>query len=84
MEYPERRSHWMALGNYTGSHLPDPDRRIDTLIALWRMSFPGAWQRGIDPVLLGPRYRRGDGNAPHAREHRIESELLAEPISAVT
>ena len=48
------------------------------------MSVPSNWQRNIDAKLLGPRDRRCDGKAPHAREHRIEHDLLAEPINAVT
>jgi len=64
--------------------VPNVDARIDALLKLWRTPVPGDWQRTIDAQLLGRRYRRGDVDAPHNGEHRIEYEMLADPITAVS
>ncbi len=72
----EWRRRWSELAAYDGASVPDARQRIDDLISLWREPVPGEWQRGIDPQLLGARYRRGDLDAPHHGEHRIEYEIL--------
>lgn len=62
---------------------PDVNSRIERIISLWRKPIPGAWQRGIDPQLLGPRYRRGDVGAPHPGEHSIEHSILCTEFDRV-
>ena len=83
-EFAKWRSSWLKLAEYGGRDVPDVDARIQALIDLWRVPVPGNWQRTIDPQLLGPSYRRGDINAPHSGEHRIEQEMLADPIEELT
>jgi hypothetical protein len=67
---------WMDLAEFHGPHLPDPERRIREVLELWDLPVPGMWERGVDPQLLGARYRRGDILAPRAGEHTIEHEIL--------
>jgi hypothetical protein len=82
-EFAKWRSRWIDEAKYQGRYVPDVDARIDALLELWRVPVPGNWQRTIDPQLLGRRYRRGDAGAPHDGEHRIEHEMLADPIADV-
>jgi hypothetical protein len=82
-EFAKWRSRWFDQAKYQGRNVPDVDARINALLDLWRLPVPGNWQRTIDSQLLGQRYRRGDVGAPHKREHRIEHEMLADPISDV-
>lgn len=82
-EFAKWRSRWGDQAKYQGPNVPDVDARIKALLDLWRVPVPGNWQRTIDSQLLGPRYRRGDFRAPHAGEHRIEHEMLADPITDV-
>jgi len=65
---------WRDLAEWRG--LDRIDVRIASALALWREPIPGAWMRGPDPQLLGPRYRRGDRTSPHPGEHAIEAAIL--------
>jgi len=66
----------MVLAQYEGPTVPDVSHRIEELVRQWREEIPGSWQRSVDPQLLGPRYRRGDVDAPNPGEHTIEHEIL--------
>lgn len=57
--------------------------RIQRVMELWQQEIPGRWQRGIDPQLLGGRYRRGDLQTPHLGEHTIEHQILIERFGKV-
>ncbi|MBF0185957.1 MAG: hypothetical protein HQM06_16430 [Magnetococcales bacterium] len=70
------RKQWDDLMEYSGPEVPDARERIEQLLHLWRISPPDGWQRGVDPQLLGKRYRRGDFQNPQAGEHTIEFEIL--------
>jgi hypothetical protein len=74
----------MALASYSGNSVPDATNRMEQLARLWEGPIPGSWQRGVDPQLLGPRYRRGDLNAPHLGEHTIEHEILCRHLDQIT
>ncbi len=75
---------WTELATFTGSNLPEPDRRIQQVLALWDDPIPGTWERGIDPQLnKGSRYRRGDFANPHPGEHTIEHEILCAHFSSI-
>ncbi len=80
-EFSDWRNCWFAQAKYQGHYVPDVDGRINTLIDLWRVPIPGNWQRTIDTPLLGQRYRRGDVGAPRSGEHRIEYEMLDDPLT---
>jgi hypothetical protein len=82
-EFAKWRSRWFDQAKYQGRNVPEVDSRIETLLDLWRVPVPGNWQRRIDSQLLGQRYRRGDVGAPHNGEHRIEHEILTDPITNV-
>jgi hypothetical protein len=82
-EFARWRSRWFDQAKYQGRNVPDVEARINALLGLWRVPVPGKWQRTIDPQLLELRYRRGDVGAPHNGEHRIEREMLADPIADV-
>lgn len=68
----------MDLARYTGPEIPDPSRRIDELLALWREAVPGDWRRDDDAQLLDPsrRYRRTHKHEEPNPEHAIELEIL--------
>lgn len=84
-QFKEWRGKWLEEMGYQGREVPGVDTRIEKLLALWRLPVPGNWQRKIDAQLLGPqRYRRGDIDAPRNGEHRIEKEILDDPIDIVT
>ena len=74
----------MVLARYEGPTVPDVSHRIEELVRLWQEEIPGSWQRGVDPQLLGPRYRRGDVDAPNAGEHKIEHEILYQYFDRVS
>ena len=76
-------NRWMTLAQYDGAFVPDVASRIEGIVSLWREPIPGAWQRGIDPQLLGARYRRGDVGAPHPGEHSIEHSILCTEFDRV-
>ncbi len=76
-------NHWMTLAQYEGAFVPDVASRIESIVSLWREPIPGTWQRGIDPQLLGARYRRGDVGAPHPGEHSIEHSILCTEFDRV-
>jgi hypothetical protein len=82
-EFAKWRSRWFDQARYQGRNVPDVDARINALVDLWRVPVPGNWQRRIDTQLLGQRYRGGDVGAPHNGEHRMEHEMLADPIADV-
>jgi hypothetical protein len=75
---------WELLGMFQGPILPQPEKRIQLLIELWQQEIPGRWQRGIDPQLLGGRYRRGDLHHPHPGEHTLEHQILVERFGKVS
>ena len=75
---------WELLGAYQGAILPQPEERIRHVLELWQQEIPGRWQRGIDPQLLGGRYRRGDLLHPHPGEHAIEHQILVERFGKVS
>jgi hypothetical protein len=77
-------NRWMVLARYDGPVVPDVSHRIEQLVSLWREEIPGQWQRGVDSQLLGPRYRRGDVDAPHPGEHTIEHEILYQYFDCVS
>jgi len=83
-EFAQWRSRWFDQAKYQGRNVPEVDARIEALLDLWRVPVPGNWQRRVDSQLLGQRYRRGDVGAPHSGEHRIEHEMLADPITDVS
>lgn len=83
-DFASWRDRWTALGSYQGVSLPDFDTRKRELIELWQSPIPGTWKRGLDPQLLGERYRRGDRLNPHLGEHKIEHEILCEFFPDVT
>ncbi len=76
-------NRWISLAQYEGAFVPDVNSRIECITSLWSEPIPGSWQRGIDPQLLGPRYRRGDVGAPHAGEHSIEHAILCTEFDRV-
>ncbi len=69
-------SRWIELARFSGPHLTEPDQKIKDVLELWDLPIPGSWERGVDDQLLNTRYRRGDTDSPHAREHSIEHEIL--------
>jgi len=76
-------NRWISLAQYDGAFVPDVNSRIERIISLWSEPIPGSWRRGIDPQLLGPRYRRGDVGAPHPGEHSIEHAILCTEFDQV-
>ncbi|MBF0273054.1 MAG: hypothetical protein HQL98_13475 [Magnetococcales bacterium] len=71
------RQRWDDLMSYTGSDLPEPQQRIESLRQLWNQPVPGGWKRGVDPQLRDDdRYRRGDRGRPNPGEHQMEHEIL--------
>lgn len=74
---------WELLGAFEGPILPEPEERIRRAWELWQQEIPGHWQRGIDPQLLGNRYRRGDLEHPHPGEHTIEYQILVEQFGRI-
>jgi hypothetical protein len=80
---------WMACARYRGRDVPDPDRRIDEVLARWDAPVPGGWKRGDDARVLvsGRRYCRthpGGARVPRG-EHVIEHEILdPDPTSLPT
>lgn len=84
-------TRWLAedAGAYTGSEVPNPDRRIGRLIALWHEPIPDGWCRDDDPQLTDPavRYRRHHRrDRPKAgSEHELEHEILIpDPLTTPT
>lgn len=81
------RDRWQRPASFEGSHLPNPDHRIDQLLALWQEPVPGKWQRELgwdtDKWRKGP-YRRSDLESPHAGEHAMEREILIDRRERVT
>jgi hypothetical protein len=75
---------WMVLAQYDGPFVPDVSDRVKRLVHCWREPIPGSWLRGIDPQLMGRRYRRGDIDGPHRGEHRIEHDILCRSFDSVT
>jgi hypothetical protein len=76
-------ARWIELATYAGPVLQDADRRIRLALDLWHEPIPEPWERGFDHQLAGLRYRRGDVLAPHAGEHTLEAEVLADPLEGV-
>jgi hypothetical protein len=72
------RNRWDELMDYSGSDLPTPVQRIESLRQLWNQPVPEGWKRRVDQQLLSDRYRRGDFNNPNPGEHQIEHEILIE------
>jgi hypothetical protein len=81
------RDRWQRLAVFDGAHLPDPDRRLEQLLALWQEPILGKWQRepgwDTDKWKAGP-YRRDDLAAPHAGEHTMERTILVNHRAKVT
>jgi hypothetical protein len=81
------RDRWQRLAEFEGAHLPDPDRRLEQLLALWQEPIPGKWQRepgwDTDKWKASP-YRRGDLAAPRAGEHAMERTILVDHRAKVT
>jgi hypothetical protein len=75
--------HWWLCAQYDGASVTEIEERIGALLALWRTPIQSGWERGVDRQLLSERYRRGDAANPHAGEHAIEAEVLAEPLGDV-
>ena len=67
---------WKELMTYTGSRVPNPEKRIKEMIALWQKEIPGKWQREDLPRNLIGYRRKPDGNKP-TPEHELEKELFA-------
>jgi hypothetical protein len=81
------RDRWQCLAEFEGAHLPDPERRIDQLLALWQAPIPGKWLRepGWDTdKWAASLYRRGDLAAPRAGEHAMERTILIDRRAKVT
>jgi hypothetical protein len=77
---------WQRLAEFEGAHLPNPERRIDQLLALWQEPIPGKWQRepGKDTdKWKASTYRRGDLAAPRAGEHAMEHTILIDHCAKV-
>lgn len=74
---------WELLGTFQGAILPNAEERIQRVLELWQQEIPGRWRRGIDPQLLGGRYRRGDLRDPHPGEHTIEHRILVERFGKI-
>lgn len=74
---------WMQLAAYDGGQLPDLDRRISRILALWHEPILGTWTRDQDERLLDPdrRYLRNHatGAPVPGGEHEIEKEILDPP-----
>jgi len=80
------RDRWQRLAEFEGAHLPNPERRIDQLLALWQEPIPGKWQRepGKDTdKWKASTYRRGDLAAPRAGEHAMEHTILIDHCAKV-
>lgn len=76
LEFNEWARRWMQLAKFSGKRLPDEERSIADLLALWREPIPPGWERGRDSRLLDRerRYcRREDG--VRRGEYVIEGEL---------
>jgi hypothetical protein len=75
------RDRWQRLAVFDGAHLPDPDRSLEQLLALWQEPIPGKWQRepgkDTDKWKASP-YRRTDLAAPRAGEHTMERTILVD------
>lgn len=78
------RDRWTALAGFGGKTLADHRGRIERIVGLWREPIPEGWQRGIDPQLLGGRYRRGNLNTAGRGEHAIEYAILCEHFGIVS
>lgn len=82
LEFNEWTRRWMELAKFSGKRLPDEERRIAHLVALWHELIPPRWERARDSRLLDRerRYcRRKDGVC--RGEYVIEGELR-DPIPA--
>jgi len=81
------RDHWQTLASFQGPHLPDPESRIEQVLAFWEQPIPGKWQRDrgwdTDKWKESP-YRRRDLNAPRAGEHTMEREILINQRGKIT
>jgi hypothetical protein len=79
---------WLAedAGAYAGREVPNPDHRIERLIALWREPIPEGWKRDNDLQVTDPtvRYRRhhSQGAPKVGSEHELEYEILT-PIRVI-
>src|SRR5688572_3980167 len=70
---------WLDLASYRGPEVPDVDRRVEAVVALWHEPVPGTWKRERDARLLDRtrRYCRthtGGQRVPRG-EHAIEHEI---------
>jgi hypothetical protein len=73
---------WEELGAFRGSNLPDPERLISEVVAIWQAQIPEGWRRSeVDipkRLLSNERYTRGNLDGNRRGEHRIEYEILVE------
>lgn len=78
--FQEWSCRWIALADYRGRSVPDPEQRIEDLVALWDEPIPAGWERGRDQRVLDRyrRYTRGNGGPSGSRrgEHVIEYDIL--------
>lgn len=81
--YPGWLDAWWREAEASGTSVSDVDGRIARLLELWKTQIGNAWWRAGDRRLLGCRYRRGDANSPRAGEHRIEAEVLCDPLAGL-
>lgn len=78
MNFGDWIDRWMALGRYTGTHVPEPKSRIKQALALWREPIDPGWARGLDDRLLDPARRdcRREASVRRVRERAIEDDVL--------
>jgi hypothetical protein len=81
--YPGWLAAWWECARYEGSSLADVDDRVALLLELWTQPIGNDWCRQLDQQLLRSRDRRSDV-ARAKREHAIEAEVLAEPLSGLS
>jgi hypothetical protein len=81
------RDAWDELGEFHGPKLPDPDRRISEVLALWQARIPEPWMRSEAEIpkriLSKQRYTRGNLNGIRRGEHEIEYEILSMRFDSV-
>jgi hypothetical protein len=70
---------WQDQADFNGSHVPDEQARIKSIIALWSEKVPDGWRREDLPE--GDIYRRGDRESPNTGKHQIEYDIISNPIT---
>jgi hypothetical protein len=77
LSYREWSAKWAQGRQYTGDQIPEKalPSRIESVINLWNVRMPLAWERGNWTFLKERGFRRGDENDPQP-EHKLERDLF--------